>query len=146
GDNRRAENELGLAKRLDPNDPTAWLYGALVDQQQNQINPAVRDLEESKRLNDNERLFRSKLLLDEDRAVRGANLAGVYQDTGILNWNKGVAMSDWSVREASRAVSDDYANFSAHQFLANSYDAFRDPRQINLRYETPWFSELLMAN
>lgn len=145
-DNRRAEKELGLAKRLDPNDPTPWLYGALVEQQQNQINSAVRDLEESKKLNDNERLFRSKLLLDEDRAVRGANLAGVYQDTGILNWDKGVAMSDWGVREASRAVSDDYANFSAHQFLANSYDAFRDPRQINLRYETPWFSELLMAN
>jgi tetratricopeptide (TPR) repeat protein len=146
GDNRRAEKELGLAKRFDPNDPTAWLYSALVEQQQNQINAAVRDLEKSEELNDNERLFRSKLLLDEDRAVRGANLAGVYQDTGILNWDKGVGMSDWGVREASRAVSYDYANFSAHQFLANSYDAFRDPRQINLRYETPWFSELLMAN
>ncbi len=146
GDNKRAEKELGLAQKLDPNDPTAWLYSALVEEEQNQVNSAVRDLEQSKKLNDNERLFRSKMLLDQDRAVRGANLANVYQDTGIINWNKGVAMSDWGVREASRAVSDDYANFSAHQFLANNYDALRDPQQFNLRYDTPWLSELLMAN
>src|SRR5207249_2364014 len=31
-------------------------------------------------------------------------------------------------------------------FLANSYDALRDPKQRNLRYETPWFSELLVAD
>ncbi|MFM2295116.1 MAG: hypothetical protein RLZZ350_1529, partial [Verrucomicrobiota bacterium] len=37
-------------------------------------------------------------------------------------------------------------NFSAHQFLASSYDALRDPKQVNLRYETPWLSELLVAN
>ena len=100
------------------------------------MNDAVRDLEKSKELNDNRRLFRSKLLLDQDRAVRSANLARIYQDAG---------MNDVSVNEASRAVGYDYANYSAHQFLANSYDALRDPRQINLRYETPWFSELLIS-
>jgi Tfp pilus assembly protein PilF len=145
-DNLHAQKELALAKRLDPNDPTAWLYAALVEQQENEVNEAVRDLEESKRLNDNRRLFRSQLLLDEDQAVRSANLASIYQDTGFFIWNKDVAVSDWSVREASRAVNYDYANFSAHQFLANSYDALRDPNQINLRYETPWFSELLVAH
>jgi outer membrane receptor protein involved in Fe transport len=50
------------------------------------------------------------------------------------------------VREASRAVTYDYANYSAHQFLADSYDALRDPQQINLRYETPWFDELMMSD
>src|SRR5207253_752743 len=35
---------------------------------------------------------------------------------------------------------------SAHLFLANSYNALRDPKRINLRYETPWFNELLLAN
>src|SRR5439155_14071747 len=68
GDNRHAQKELGLAERLDPNDPTAWLYMALVEQQENEVNQAVRDLEKSKELNDNRRLFRSKLLLDEDQA------------------------------------------------------------------------------
>ena len=49
-------------------------------------------------------------------------------------------MSDVSVREAARAVDLDYANYSAHLFLANNYDALRDPKKANLRYETPWFS------
>ena len=137
GDNQRARKELDFARKLDANDPTAYLYSALVEQQENQINSAVRDLEKSEELNDNRRLFRSRLLLDEDQAVRSANLANIYQDAGMF---------DWSVREASRAVNLDYGNYSAHQFLASSYDALRDPRQINLRYETPWFSELLLAN
>ncbi|MCI0533959.1 MAG: TonB-dependent receptor [Verrucomicrobiales bacterium] len=33
-----------------------------------------------------------------------------------------------------------------HLFLANSFNALRDPRQVNLRYETPWLSEYLVAN
>jgi tetratricopeptide (TPR) repeat protein len=145
GDNQRALKELALAARLDPNDPTAWLYLALVEQQQNAINDSVRDLEKSKELNDNRQLFRSRLLLDEDQAIRGANLARIYQDTGPYNWNTDLPVSDWSTIEASRAVNYDYGNFAAHQFLANSYDALRDPNQVNLRYETPWFSELLLA-
>lgn len=135
-DAERALKELDLAKKLDPNDPTAWLYSALLKQQENEVNDAVRDLEKSKELNDNRRLYRSQLLLDQDRAVRSANLAQVYRDA---------AMEDWSVREAGRALSADYANYSAHLFLAESYDALRDPRQINLRYETSWFSELLVS-
>ncbi|MEO8429050.1 MAG: FecR domain-containing protein, partial [Verrucomicrobiota bacterium] len=132
-----ARQELTRSKKLDPNDPTSWLYSALLNQQQNRINDAVRDLEKSQELNDNRSVFRSKLLLDQDRAVRAANLAGIYKDAGMI---------DVSVREASRAVNYDYGNYSAHLFLANSYDALRDPKQINLRYETPWFSELLVAN
>jgi outer membrane receptor protein involved in Fe transport/Tfp pilus assembly protein PilF len=133
---RRAEKELTLARKLDPSDPTSWLYLALLDQRESKINDAVQDLEESKELNDNWSVFRSRLLLDKDLAVRSANLANIYQDDG---------MNDVSVNEASRAVSYDYANYSAHQFLANSYDGLRDPNQINLRYETPWFSELLLS-
>ena len=137
GENKLAHKEIDLAKKLDPNDPTSWLYSALLDQQENRINQGVTDLEKSKELNDNRRVFRSKLLLDQDRAVRGANLASLYRDNGML---------DLSVREASRAVNNDYANYSAHLFLAESYDALRDPKLINLRYETPWLNELLLAN
>ena len=132
-----ARRELELAQKLDPNDPTSRLYLALVNQQGNRINEAIGDLEESKALNDNRSLFRSRLLLDQDQAVRGANLASIYRDAGLF---------DRSVQEASRAVNYDYGNYSAHLFLANSYDALRDPKLINLRYETPWFSELLVAN
>jgi len=137
GDNRLAAKELELARQLDPNDPTSWLYSALLNQQRNRINEAVRDLEKSQELNDNRSVYRSQLLLDQDRAVRGANLANIYHDAG---------MTDVSVREAVKAVNSDYGNYSAHLFLANSYDRLRDPRQINLRYETPWLSEYLVAN
>lgn len=136
-DARRAGKELELAKRLDPNDPTSWLYSALVRRQLNRINEAIDDLERSQDLNDHRSVFRSRLLLDQDRAVRSANLAAVYRDAGLL---------DASVREAARAANADYANWSAHLFLANAYHELRDPRQINLRYETPWLSELLLAN
>ncbi|HEY6166984.1 MAG TPA: TonB-dependent receptor, partial [Verrucomicrobiae bacterium] len=136
GNQPMARKELDLAKKLDPADPTPWLYSALLAQEQNRINEGLDDLERSKELNDNRGLYRSKLLLDQDRAVRAANLAALYRDAGL---------SDFSVREASRAVSYDYGNYSSHLFLAESYDALRDPRTVNLRYETPFFSELLIS-
>jgi predicted Zn-dependent protease len=136
-DQALAEKELGLAQRLDANDPTPWLYSSLLKQRQNRVNEAVEDLEKSQDLNDNRAVYRSRLLLDQDRAVRSANLATIYRDAGF---------EDVSVREAQRAVSYDYANYSAHLFLASSYDALRDPKSFNLRYETPFYSELLVAN
>src|SRR3954469_10635177 len=136
-DDKRARKELDLAKGLDPKDPTAWLYSALLNQQRNRINEAIDDLEHSVELNNNRQLYRSKMLLDEDRAVRGANLASVYLDAG---------MEDRSFQEAVKSANADYANFSSHLFLANSYNALRDPKQVNLRYETPWLSEFLLAN
>jgi Tfp pilus assembly protein PilF len=137
GDDKRAVKELDRAKYLDPRDPTAWLYSALLDQQYNQINEAIRDLEHSKELNDNRSVYRSGLLLDQDQAVRSANLAAIYRDAGMF---------DVSVREASRAVNYDYANYSAHLFLAGSYQQLSDPKFINLRYETATEIEYLLAN
>src|SRR6185503_2310081 len=136
-DEFHAGKELELAKRLDTNDPTPWLYSALLDYEQHRINDAVRSLEKSVELNDNRQVYRSELLLDQDRAVRSASLATIYQRAGL---------ADVSVREAARAVTDDYGNYSAHLFLANSFDAFRHPTRFNLRYETAWFNALLLAN
>jgi Flp pilus assembly protein TadD len=137
GDYPHAAKELQLAKKLDPKDPTPWLYSALLNQENNRINDAIRDLEKSQELNDNRSVYRSQLLLDQDQAVRSANLAAMYQDDG---------MNDVAVREASRAVNYDYANYSAHLFLANSYSALSDPNLINLRYQTPTENEYLLAN
>jgi tetratricopeptide (TPR) repeat protein len=137
GDFRRAGQELQRAEKLDPNDPTAWLYSALLDQEYNQINGAIRDLEKSEELNDNRSVYRSQLLLDQDQAVRSSSLATMYKDDGMF---------DVSVNEASRAVNYDYANYSAHLFLADSYEQLSDPSGINLRYETPAESEYLVAN
>jgi Tfp pilus assembly protein PilF len=133
----RASQEFQRAKQLDPNDPTAWLYSALMNQERNRINDAIRDLEKSEELNDNRGVYRSQMLLDQDQAVRSASLATMYQDDGMF---------DVSVNEASRAVNYDYANYSAHLFLADSYQQLSDPNEINLRYETPSESEYLVAN
>jgi tetratricopeptide (TPR) repeat protein len=137
GDFPRATKELQFAKKLDTNDPTAWLYSALLNQEDNHVNDAIRDLEKSQSLNDNRSVYRSQLLLDQDSAVRSANLAGMYKDAGMF---------DVSLREAGRAVSADYANYSAHLFLANSYEQMRDPDWNNLRYDTPAVSEFWIAN
>jgi tetratricopeptide (TPR) repeat protein len=137
GDHRHAEHELRLAREIDSGDPTPWLYSALLLQQQNRINEGIRDIQRSQELNDNRQVYRSRLLLDQDRAVRGANLANLYRDAGL---------AEVSVREAIRSVNSDYANYSAHLFLANSLNLLRDPKQVNQRYESAWFSEYLLAN
>jgi tetratricopeptide (TPR) repeat protein len=137
GHDEQSIHELGLAKGLDPQDPTAWLYSALILQQKNRINEAVGDLEEAQQLIVNRRIVRSTQLLDEDRAVAGANLAGIYEDAG---------MEQVAIREASKAVTADYAHYRSHLFLADSYSALLDPQQINLRYETPALNEYLIAN
>lgn len=137
GETKLAEKDFRLGKELDPGDPTAWLYSALHQWQQNRPNVAVRELERSTELNDNRRLFRSRLGLDRDRAVRSANLAAVYADAGL---------QEVSLHSAARAANEDYANFSGHLFLANSYQALENPNRFDLRYESTRFSELLVAN
>jgi len=88
-------------------------------------------------LNDNREVFRSRLLLDRDRSIRGADLAAVYTEAGLDERGR---------LQASRAVEDSYANFSSHLFLARTLAAQEDPNNYNLRYETAQQSELLVAN
>ncbi len=137
GDVLGARKELRLAKSLDSGDPTAWLYSALLNREVNRINEAVRDLEHARELNQNRRVFRSGLLVEQDRAVQGVNLAGLYADAGML---------EVSAREAGRAVEADPSNYSAHQFLGDSYQRLRDPTRISQRFETPAITEYLLAN
>jgi tetratricopeptide (TPR) repeat protein len=137
GDTVSARRDLLRARELDSRDPMPWLYFAIQNKQENRYNAAVAALEESLRLNENRRVYRSQFLLDQDRAMRGTNLAAIYLNNG---------MRDVSVREAIRAVDSDYASASAHLFLSNSFDALRDPRRILLRNETAWFNELLLSN
>jgi hypothetical protein len=131
-----AMKELTLAEQKDPLDPTPWLYSALILYNDYRIADAIADLEKSRQLNDNRQVYRSRLLLDQDQAVRSANLADIYKDAGMV---------DVSLNEASKAVSYDYANFSAHLNLASTYDELRDPTRFNLRYESEWFNETLLA-
>ena len=137
GEPKAAEKEFKLAKRLDPNDPTAWLYSALHLWQENRINEAIRDLERAADLNDSRAPFRSRLLLDRDRSVASADLAAIFADAGL---------DDVSRHAAVRAVAEDYANFSGHLFLANSLQTLEDVNRFDLRLESARQSELLVAN
>jgi Tfp pilus assembly protein PilF len=137
GDARAAEKEFALAKQLDSDDPTGWLYSALHLWQQNRINEAIRDLEQAKDVNDSRAPFRSRLLLDRDRSVASADLAAIYADAGL---------NEVSRHTAQQAVAEEYANFSGHLFLANSLRSLEDINHFNLRFETARESELLVAN
>ena len=139
-ENRRDEkaaHELKLSRDLDPGDPTAPFYQSLLDQRRYAFNRGIGNVEESIELNDNRAIYRSSFLLDKDRSVRQANLASLYKNAG---------MTEASLEEARRSVISDYLNPSAHLFLSNSVNALRDARRVQLRYETPWFNELLIAN
>jgi len=137
GDDQRARKEFDLARKLDLNDPTSWLYSALNNERHNRLNEAIRDLEKSRELNQNRGLYRSRLLLDQDRAVRSANLARIYDEAGL---------TEVAVRETQRGVAADYANYSSHLFLANNYSRLNGLTDGNLRYETPAVSEFLVAS
>lgn len=133
----RARKELGRAIELDPNDPTPWLVSGLLRREQREVNGAVRDLERSLDLNDRRGVFRSRLGLDRDRALRSATLAPAYDDAGLPEAAEALA---------SRAVTEDYANFAAHLFLAQSLALQGDPLRYDLGLETPRQNELLLAN
>ncbi len=132
-----ARRDLKLALAMDSMDPTPYLFMALNEGKDYKFNEAVDDLGKSVEKNENRLLYRSKFLIEQDEAVRSANLAVIYQDDG---------MNDLALREATRAVDEDFLNASAHLFLSNAYDALRDPQRISLRYEDAWFNERLLAN
>lgn len=126
---KQAGNQFEQAKALDPLDPTPWFYEAIRKQTINRPVEALMDLQQSMALNDNRAVYRSRLLLDEDLAVRSASLARVYDDLGFQRL---------ALTEASKSLERDPASFSAHRFLADSY--FSQPH-----HEIARVSELLQA-
>src|SRR5207253_1697709 len=132
--NALAAHELDLAKTRDPKDPTPWLYAALLELEQNEVNSSIRSLSRAQTLNNNRAIARSQLLLDQDLAVTVASQATAFRDAGFTRT---------SVETASRAVALDYANPSAHEFLADSYTS---QDRVTLRNETARVSEYLIAN
>jgi Tfp pilus assembly protein PilF len=118
---RRADidaQQFRIAKELDPRDPTAYLYDGIRLQTENRPAEAVEALEYSIARNDDRATYRSRLLLDQDRAARGTSLARGYDDLGFAQLGS---------NEAAKSLATDPGNASAHRFLA---DALRnDPRR-----------------
>jgi tetratricopeptide (TPR) repeat protein len=101
------------AKTLDPKDPTPYLYKGIALTDLNRPGEAVQEINKSIELNDNVALFKTRLALDRDRAVRNTNLARSYQQLGL---------QEWAFSKAVTAVKNDPTNSSAHLFLRDSFD------------------------
>lgn len=106
-----AATQFGLAKTLDPKDPTPWFYDAILKQTQNRPVEALQDLQQSIALNDNRAVYRSSLGLDADAAVRHAAVARIYQD---------LKLDQLAVSEASTSLALDPRNAAAQQLLADA--------------------------
>ncbi|MBI2822976.1 MAG: TonB-dependent receptor, partial [Acidobacteria bacterium] len=125
----QAFTALAAAVEIDPRDPTPHLYAGIFHNDLSRPGTAVRSFQESIRLNDNRAVYRSRFVLDEDRATRNVNLAAAYNRLGLAEWANLVAI---------RSGLSDPANSSAHLFLAGTF--------LNLKGRTlAAGGELLMA-
>jgi tetratricopeptide (TPR) repeat protein len=121
--------QFDIAKQLDPLDPTPYLYDAIRLQSINQPVDAMLNMEKSIELNDNRAVYRSKELLDSDRATRQANLAQIYDDLGF---------QQLAVNQGYESLMLDPGNTSAHRFLSDTFVGEQ-------RVEIARVSELLQA-
>ncbi len=124
--------QFALAKELDPNDPTPYFYDAILKQTTNRPIDALDNLQRSITLNNQRAVYRSRLLLDQDLAVRGASLSRIYSDLG---------MDQLALAEGWKSVAVNPSSRSAHRFLADAYSAL--PRHKIARVSELLQSQLL---
>lgn len=104
-----ADTQYQLAKNLDPNDPTPWLYEAHLKHEENKPGEALRLISTAIEKNDNRAVYRSRMLLDSDVAARSANQAQIYRSLGI---------DEMAHKAASQSVVDNPLDFAGHRALA----------------------------
>lgn len=105
------------AKTLDPKDPTPYLYKGIALTDLNRPGEAIQEINRSIALNDNRAVFRTRLALNRDLAVRNFNLAKSFLQLNL---------SDWAYRKAVTAVQKDPTNASAYLFLSSAFGASRN--------------------
>ncbi len=111
---RVATDQFDMAKSLDPNDPTPWLYSAISKQTGNRPVEAMHDLQQSVQLNDNRAVYRSRFLLDQDQATRASDLGSIYRELGF---ERQALLQGWQSSEANPL------DHSSHKLLADTYSA-----------------------
>jgi len=118
--NKLAAVQFKMAKELDPNDPTAYFYNAIRLQSENKPGEALQEIQLATNLNKQRAVYRSKLLLDQDQAVRNSSTAQIYAELGF---------DETALLEATSALQKDFTNHSAHRFMAEAY-AKKDRNEI----------------
>jgi len=105
------------AKTLDPRDPTPHLYKGIALTDLNRPGEAIQEINRSIALNDNRAVFRTRLALNRDLAVRNFNLAKAFLQLNL---------SEWAYRKAVTSVQKDPTNSSAYLFLSGAFGASRN--------------------
>lgn len=105
-------DQLELAKQDDPADPTPWLYEAITLHDDNRAIEALQSMEKSIELNDNRAVYRSELLLDDDRSSRVAAIGSIYHALGF---------NQLALTPATNSLAVAPTNANAHRLLADSY-------------------------
>ncbi len=113
-----AQEQYRLATELDPQDPTAWFYQAVLEQGTNRPLSAIDDARRSIERNNNRSVYRPGDALDQDAASRSAALARMYNSLGF---------EEPAVGEVATALADDATNYAAQQYLSEAAAAL--PRQ-----------------
>ena len=111
---------LEQAKKLDPHDPTPYLYSGIFLEDLNRPGETIKELRKSVELNDNRAVYRSRFLLDRDKATKNVNLASAYERLNL---------AAWATDQAILSTQIDPANSAAHLFLGSAFGKLRDRTQ-----------------
>jgi len=133
--NKLAAVQFKMAKELDPNDPTAYFYNAIRLQSENNPIAALQEIQKATKLNQRRAIYRSKLLLDQDQAVRNTSTARIYSELGF---------NEIALLEATQALQRDFTNHSAHRFLSEAYSQNdrNDIARVSEAYQSILYSPL----
>src|SRR6266700_1573485 len=148
---RRGQNEQGrydllVAASLEPQRSLlrSYLGKAFALNEEDRVALKEFDLARSLDPHDPTPWLYSALLLQQENRI---NEAIDHLEKSIeRNDNRSLFRSRLLLDQDRAVRSANLANFSSHLFLAESFNALRDPRQIHLRYETAWLNEYLVAN
>jgi Flp pilus assembly protein TadD len=106
-----AEEELNTAKKLDPLDPTPYLYDAFNKLATFRPIEALEAVEDSIERNENRFVYRSKFMLDRDQATRAVGLGRVFATLDFVQPARIAAL---------RSLAEDPTNYSAHYLLKDT--------------------------
>jgi tetratricopeptide (TPR) repeat protein len=126
---------LDLAQDLDVDEPTSWVYAGLQKQAENRPVEAILDFNRASALSDGEVVYRSRLRLDEDLAVRSAAHARPFRDLGL---DQLALVAGW------QSVLDTPSDYAGHRMLADSYSSL--PRHQIARVNELFVSQLLQGS
>lgn len=129
---RLAAAQLEIAETLDASDPTPFLYRALTQQSANDPISALHALESANALNGDRAVYRSRLRLDDELAVRSAGLGELYRSLGFERL---------ALLQGSQTATQEPDDYSAHRLLADVYSAL--PRHQVARVDELYQAQLL---